>query len=315
MVYYDSELKKLQEEILEKERLDAQLTELLVQQEKLKKRTAELKHQKLEEQEDVDRLKGRSFAAFFYRISGQMEDRLTKEEEEAYAAALKYDTAAVELKSVEQDIDSCRRRLAELRWCGNRYQRALDAKKEAIRRSGRPEVSDLIQLEEQRTALESQQKEVEEAIRAGVRACDISQQLLGELESAKNWGTWDMIGGGLLTDMAKYEKLNHAQELAQELQNALRNFRTELADVKEEMSGDIQLNIGDFLHFADFFFDDIFSDWMVLDKISSSKERAEKTYDQIQKVLGRLRNLKDTILENMKTLDRKIEAIVTGTEL
>ena len=97
----------------------------------------------------MDRLKGRSFAAFFYRISGQMEDRLTKEEEEAYAAALKYDTAAVELKSVEQDIDSCRRRLAELRWCGNRYQRALDAKKEAIRRFGRPEVSDLIQLEEQ----------------------------------------------------------------------------------------------------------------------------------------------------------------------
>ena len=44
MVYFDSELKKLQEEILEKERLDAQLTELLVQQEKLKKRTAELKH-------------------------------------------------------------------------------------------------------------------------------------------------------------------------------------------------------------------------------------------------------------------------------
>ncbi|OUP83126.1 hypothetical protein B5F07_11965 [Lachnoclostridium sp. An169] len=315
MVYYDSELRKLQEEILEKERLDAQLADLLIQQDELKKRTAELEHQKFEEQEDVDRLKGRSLAAFFYRISGQMEDRLTIEEEEAYAAAMKYDAAAAELESVEQDIDRCRSRLAELRWCETRYQRALDAKKEAVRNSGRPEASDILSLEAQKTALESQQKEIDEAIRAGVRARDISQQLVGELESAKNWGTWDVIGGGFLTDMAKYEKLDQAQNLAQDLQSALRNFRTELADVKEEMSGDIQLNIGDFLHFADFFFDDIFSDWMVLDKISSSKERAEKTYDQIQKVLGRLRNLKDTILENMKTLDRKIEAIVTGTEL
>ena len=64
------------------------------------------------------------------------------------------------------------------------------------------------------------------------------------------------------------------------------------------------------------FFDDIFSDWIVIpDKISASKGRAEKTYDQIQMILGRLQNLKNTVLNEQNILDRKIEAIVTGTEL
>ena len=69
-------------------------------------------------------------------------------------------------------------------------------------------------------------------------------------------------------------KLNSAQSNVQDLQTALRNFRTELADVKEGISADIHLEIGDFLHFADYFFDGLFTDWMVYDRISESKNKS-----------------------------------------
>lgn len=55
-----------------------------------------------------------------------------------------------------------------------------------------------------------------------------------------------------------------------------RGFRTELADVTEQVSGDLHLEIGDFLHFADFFFDGLIADWMVHDKIAESYDRAAK---------------------------------------
>ena len=93
MEYYDSELLRLKQEVMEKEKINAQLGDLLLQQAELKNKAEELKKIMWEEQEDVDRLNGRSLTAFFYRVSGKMDEKMTKEEEEARAAAVKYDAA------------------------------------------------------------------------------------------------------------------------------------------------------------------------------------------------------------------------------
>ena len=65
MNYYDSELQRLQQEIMEKQRTDAKLSDLLLQQSDLEKRTEELQKTMQKEQGDVDRLNSRSITAFF----------------------------------------------------------------------------------------------------------------------------------------------------------------------------------------------------------------------------------------------------------
>ncbi len=314
MNYYDSELQRMQKEIMEKKRLSAQLSDLLLQQAELEQKVTELGKVKQEEQEDVERLQKGSLAVFFYKATGKIDEKLSKELAEAYAAAVKYAAAERELEGVNYDIAECRRRLSELQWIEREYQRMIEEKAKQIKAENGPVVEQILQLERQIFFLQNQKKEIDEAINAGQAARSISQKILGDLQSAKDWGTWDMIGGGLITDMMKYDKLNSAQSNVQDLQTALRNFRTELADVKEGISADIHLEIGDFLHFADYFFDGLFTDWMVYDRISESKTRAENTCRQIETVLEKLHILLDENAEEQERLAEELEEKIVSAK-
>ena len=314
MNYYDSELQRLQSEIMEKQRTDAKLSDLFLQQSDLEKRTDELEKIMRKEQDDVDRLNGRSLTAFFYRATGKMREKLTKEEAEAYAAAVKYDAAKNELQAVNNDIEYCQRRLSDLQDCEQQYERVLKEKTEQIKQSGVPEAGRIMQIENEIAFLENQQKEIQEAINAGNQAFYIAQKILEDLDSAKNWSTFDLMGGGLIADMAKYDKLNKVQDQIQDLQNALRGFRTELADVTERISGNLYVEIGDFLHFADYFFDGLFTDWMVYDKINDSRNRTMQTSDQIQKILGQLNEMDNDLCSKKDNLKEELKQTVLKSD-
>ncbi|HJB45515.1 MAG TPA: hypothetical protein H9713_02245 [Candidatus Mediterraneibacter surreyensis] len=314
MNYYDSELQRLQSEIMEKQRTDAKLSDLFLQQSDLEKRTDELEKIMRKEQDDVDRLNGRSLTAFFYRATGKMGEKLTKEEAEAYAAAVKYDAAKNELQAVNNDIEYCQRRLSDLQDCEQQYEKVLKEKTEQIKQSGVPEAGRIMQIENEIAFLENQQKEIQEAINAGNQAFYIAQKILEDLDSAKNWSTFDLMGGGLIADMAKYDKLNKVQDQIQDLQNALRGFRTELADVTERISGNLYVEIGDFLHFADYFFDGLFTDWMVYDKINDSRNRTMQTSDQIQKLLGQLNEMDNDLCSKKDNLKEELKQTVLKSD-
>ena len=134
-----------------------------------------------------------------------------------------------------------------------------------------------------------------------------------DLDSEKNLSTFDLMGGGLIADMAKYDKLNKVQDKIQDFQNALRGFRTELADVTERISGDLYVEIGDFLHFADYFFDGLFTDWMVYDKINASRDRTLRTSDQIQKVLRQLQEMDNELCSKKENLKKELEQPVLNS--
>lgn len=310
MNYYDEELQRLQQEMMEKERADAKLADLYNQQNELEKKAADLKKIMEDEQEDVDRLNRKSLTAFLYRASGKMGEKLSKEEEEAFAAAVKYDAAAKELQAVEEDIAYYEKQASGLPDCKIQYERMLEAKKEEIKESGNIEAGKILEMERQIAAIENRRKEVKEAISAGERARSIAEETLEGLQSAKNWGMVDLIGGGIMSDVIKYDKLKSVKDRTSALQMALRTFRTELSDVSSRIEGPLQVEVGEFLHFADYFFDGIFTDWMVYDKIKVSKERAEQTYSQIQGILEQLRKMQEQLLAEEEQKRKELEQIV-----
>ena len=80
MNYYDEELQELLQQTMREKRLRAKAVDLIMQQQELEERTEELKKIMEKEQEDVDRLEGKSLAAFFYRIAGRMDEKNVKGE-------------------------------------------------------------------------------------------------------------------------------------------------------------------------------------------------------------------------------------------
>lgn len=309
MTYYDEQLNNLQQQVTRKAHLEKIAEELRHQKAELEDKAADLMQVKLREQNDVDQLEGHSFTALFYGMIGKKEEKLDKEKQEAYAAAAKYEAAIRELEAVKADLENCERELQSLWGCEACYEQVLKSKAAEIRESGIEEAAQMLQLEERMTKLESQKKEIEEAISAGRLTQGTAEEVLAKLDSAEGWGTWDLLGGGLVSDLAKHSSLDDAQHLIVLLQNQLRRFKTELTDVR--ISADMQVNVDGFLRFADYFFDGLFADWAVLDRIHESQSQVKKIRIQIGQVLDQLqRMLTEVEMECERTRVQLDEVIV-----
>ena len=227
-----------------------------------------------------------------------MDEKLDRERKEAYAASVKYDVAARELSAVEEDIKRYEAALAQLRACEQQYEHALKDKLEAIKSLGTQDAEKIFQAEERISYLEGQNKEIQEALGAGQAALGTINSILASLDSAEGWGTWDLLGGGLFSDMVKHSHLDNAQQEVEYLQVQLRRFKTELTDV--EIQADMQISINGFLGFADYFFDGLFADWAVLDKINQSQAQVQDTKGQVEHVISRLTAMLSDTDQNLK---------------
>ena len=313
MTLYDEKLQALQEKIARFRQLSAMLKELRNQRDTLAGRVRELEAIKLEEQADVERLEGRSLAAFYYNVIGKIDERLNKERQEAYAARVKYDAAVRELEAVESDLHRFESEYNELRGCEQQYEAALKEKAVAVKAAGGVNAEEIFKLEEHNAFLESQKKELREASTAGNSALSTARQVLDSLGSAESWGTWDLLGGGLLADMAKHSHLDEAQGAIERLQSQLRRFKTELADVT--IHADMQVNVDGFLRFADYFFDGLFADWAVMDKISQSQSQVQSTKSQIESVLSRLNSMMSAVEQEQTQVKKKLDTLVLNAQL
>ena len=308
MSVYDEELRALRAQMERKRQLDAMLKDLRGQQQELTARVSELEKVKLEEQADVDRLEGHSLAAFFYGVIGKMDEKLTQERQEAYAARVKYDAAVRELSAVEEDLERKETEYRRLEGCEGRYAQVLREKREVLKAAGGETAEAILELEERLADLRSQKKELGEAVSAGRTALATADQILNSLDSAHGWATWDLLGGGLVADLAKHSHLDSAQAAVEQLQVELRRFKTELADVT--IDADLQVSIDGFLRFADYFFDGLFVDWAVMDRINQSQAAVEETRGRITAVLDRLNAMSDGAERESAETRERLDALV-----
>ncbi|CCX37037.1 uncharacterized protein BN452_01021 [Clostridium sp. CAG:1013] len=313
MNYYDDQLKELLDQCARKRKLESSIKELTAQRDQYAAQAGDLQKRFQDEQEDVDRLEGRSLAAFFYNVIGKKGEKLDKERQEAYAARVKYDAASRELAGAEEDLRRCQRELNEVWDSESQYQALWKEKIQAVIQAGGPVGEKILNLEERISYLEGQQKELNEAISAGQKALSVADQVLSSLDSAEGWGTWDLVGGGMLSDLAKHSHLDTAQSSVEHLQSQLRIFKTELADVT--VDEDFQVSIDGFLRFADYFFDGIFTDWMVLDRIHQSQDRVQDTRNQIDQVLRRLEERLNQVEREKASHLREIDNLTDSVRL
>ena len=133
------------------------------------------------------------------------------------------------------------------------------------------------------------EKERNEAIDAGERALSSLRAARGELQSAGNWGLLDLFGGGMISGLVKHSKMGNAQKYMEEAKFNLQIFSRELQDVN--MTHNLNLNVGDFLTFADFFLDGLVADWLVQDRINEARNQVEDAIQQVEDIVRRLRTM------------------------
>lgn len=134
---------------------------------------------------------------------------------------------------------------------------------------------------------EDMQREIHEAITAGERALSSLREAEKCLKSAGNWGLADIFGGGMISGIMKHSKISSASRYIDQARSDLRSFQREIQDVDDSVSS---IDVGDFLTFADFFFDGFIADMMVQSKISEMKNQVAEAIHRVETILRQLRS-------------------------
>lgn len=135
-------------------------------------------------------------------------------------------------------------------------------------------------------ASEAERREIDEAVLAGERALDSLREAKRQLNSARAWGIYDLVGGGLISSMIKHSKINNANEWMDQANRDLRRFARELQDVDSE---GLQIDTGSLVSMLDIFCDNFFSDIMVQQKINDSRARIDALTDRIEAAVQALK--------------------------
>ena len=136
---------------------------------------------------------------------------------------------------------------------------------------------------------ERRKQEVEEAIAAANRVLMNLRQAETALSSAGSWGIWDMLGGGMFTTWIKHSRIDDAGTSLEEARRSLRSLRRELMDI--DIPADFKIDIGEFLNFADYFFDGLIIDWMVQAKIREASDNVSEAIRRVETLRTRLHEM------------------------
>ncbi|WP_018752484.1 hypothetical protein [Paenibacillus sanguinis] len=213
------------------------------------------------EEEDVQRLSSMSLSNLIATLLGNKAEKLDREQREALEVKVRFDAAEAAVHHMKEQVSGLERKLLQTSGWKNDYERVFQAKeKQILEQDG-----ELRELAEYEALLTVQMKEVQEALQAGQSVLHDLNAAADSLHSAKNWGTYDMLGGGMISTHIKHSHIDEAMHSINLAQHSLKRFERELRDVGETLPGGMV--ISDLLKFSDYFFDGLIVDWLVQGQI------------------------------------------------
>lgn len=312
---------KLDEKLIilkERLRMRHKLTKILSEAENMLRkemvRKRQLEAKLIKEEEDVKKLEKLSLTGLFYTILGSKEKQLGKERQEYLSAKLRYDECIESINAIKYELSSLKNQIDELEHLEEQYQSLMAEKEKFLLDSNNETAKKLIQVTEQIAEVQGEIREIQEAIDAGQAVLGALQSVIDSLKKARNWGTWDMLGGGIISTAVKHSKIDNAREAAHRVQRLLRHFNRELEDVNISSERELGIKVNDFAKFADFFFDSLISDWIVQSKIKNSLKSAEDMNSKVGSVMQKLHKKLKGARTRLNRLIEERSKLIENTE-
>ena len=130
------------------------------------------------------------------------------------------------------------------------------------------------------------EKERQEALSAGRAALASLKRAQERLESAKSWGIYDLVGGGLISSLIKHNRMDEAQEYIAEARRNLGRFEDELRDLNNFRN--INLDTRDFLGYADVIFDGLIADAIMQSRINDARAEISRAIQRVESILKKI---------------------------
>lgn len=276
-----------------RERLDREIWQL-------ERRQAERLERHGKEAADVERLSRRSWSSIWLRLTGGLEEQLELEQLEAERAAAEVKEGEAELQELREMLARTSVRLGELAPAAGGSEAIRSEREQLVLKAFPAVAAGVREVDGQLRARQALLAELREAIHAAGALVSQLERAVDRLESAAAWGTYDMLGGGVIATAAKHGRLDEAQEALVGARSAARRLHKELADVGEAASFDIAISDG--ARIGDYLLDGLFMDWHVQGKINGARDSNER-------LLGEARQLRRRLETEAGKAERELAAL------
>ena len=306
-------LAELARQRAERDGLTARLEVARAQHQRAQERVAGARTRLEDERADVTALESLSMTRILAGLRGSREADLDRERAEA--AVVEYAVAEAEARAeVEaREIASLEARIREYWNLDIRHAELLEQREREMRDDpgSAATAGRLDEVAERLGALEAEAVQLAEADSAARQAHDALQQAARHLGSAGSWATYDtFFGGGMVGDLMKHQRLDQAAALMRAADAALARLATELADVGIGSVGEV--GITELTRALDIWFDNIFSDWAVRDRIGRAANRVQELLVAVGAVGQELQRRQAAVARAQQQLAGERERLLTG---
>lgn len=284
---YQEQLQRYKMEILALEKLKKQQASLIKQlqhaEAEIQKYELDLKNGRIK----LNKLEGFSFVNVYRNWTGKQQEL----KEERLDLLVKAELKLIESQLMYEDLnDDLVDTLYKINAINENYLidqiKQLENKIQVYYMAHHQEkAAQLDEIIDQQLLVQQLLTEIHEAITAGREAKRKLVEAAEALRSAKDYSTWDMLGGGFIATALKHEKLDNTNATIHSAQIALQRLQNELLDIQEMKRETLQIDTDGFVKFADFFLDDIFSAWSIHSKISTSTNQISRVLDDVSNTL------------------------------
>ena len=282
---------------------------LAEQRDQWTERLDDLRREASLEREEADEWNGRGFVQLVYWLFGRLDERRELESSQAMAAAARLATAHEALASTERSLAEARASVPT----HDDLAGALTHLRTTLEHLEPHTYAWVVQCEQQAAAVRSDLAEIDEAVRAIDACSEAVAAARQQLRSAANWGTWDLLGGGLLVSAVKRGHVEEALTTLERVATALTAVRKELADVPGSLTVPQGLELSSGAWTFDVWFDNIFSDLNMQRRIDDAAGQAEQLAGRLTAVRAHLGAQRRDVVDRCVRADAAVAAALRGT--
>ncbi|MCL2359731.1 hypothetical protein [Candidatus Bathycorpusculum sp.] len=240
---------------------------------------------------DVKQIQKNSFSSFMFKLIRKYDGKLEKEQREEIVAKLAYDRAVTHLECLGQEKNELTSHILALQADKELYQTELANRRQDLNNpQAVPGSVQYAELEIGRNVILGQITETERALDALAHVKLTVENTLKSLKSAQDWATYDLFArGGVISHMAKYSRIDEAEKNYHLLLSQLQHLKSELNDMEGlTVSGFNEISSSQ--RSVDFWFDNIFTDLSVRNKVKDNTEQMYRLLNDITTIESTLKS-------------------------
>lgn len=231
---------------------------------------------------------------------------MDKEYREMKIAQYKYERLLETIKSQQEQLRHITELLTHYEDVENQYTEMLETKRIWASQNGFDVIAD---FEHSLLMQNRKLKELDEALSACKKLIMSLSSAKDDLASAKNWGIFDILGGGLIPSLVKHDHIKRASQYIKDSSEKAAILSRELGDLSMFFSIE-QIEIDSLSKTFDTFFDNIFSDMSIQEQINTAYENICHNYETARILFEKLETYRKEILEELSKITKERNELI-----